>query len=472
MKIDPHPVREKDRNAGLCTRRFFREEDGMVTIFVCYMILIMLMIGGIGVDVMRNEMERTRIQSVSDRAVLAAADLDQPLDPKTVVEDYFAKSGMSDYLASVVVDEGLNYRTVEVDAKSTMKTQFMKMMGVDTLIVPARAKAEEKVNKVEISMVLDISGSMRENNKMENLHVAAGKFIDTVLRPETRDLISINVVPYTAQVNVGRAIFDELNIDRTHYFAHCVDFEQSDFHVAGLEQAKKYTHMQYFEAGYNWNKKKTENSINNPGCPKRSFEEVAAFSQSNTDLKSRINQFRPRANTAIHLGMKWGVAMLDPSFRTITQKLPVDTAFAARPADYTDIETMKTVILMTDGKNVNTVRIRNEKYANSSHRRDWSIYPLYYWLEKNVKKQRKYGDWAYIKYSSGQADTMLQNICNAAKAKKIIIWSIGFEVSNDSAQVMRDCASSPSHFFRVEGVEISEAFEAIARQINQLRLVL
>jgi hypothetical protein len=35
---------------------------------------------------------------------------------------------------------------------------------------------------------------------------------------------------------------------------------------------------------------------------------------------------------------------------------------------------------------------------------------------------------------------------------------------------MQDCASSPSHFFRVEGVELSEAFRAIARQINQLRL--
>jgi hypothetical protein len=43
-------------------------------------------------------------------------------------------------------------------------------------------------------------------------------------------------------------------------------------------------------------------------------------------------------------------------------------------------------------------------------------------------------------------------------------------VTNDSADVMRDCASTPSHFFRVEGIEIAAAFEAIARQINQLRL--
>ena len=35
---------------------------------------------------------------------------------------------------------------------------------------------------------------------------------------------------------------------------------------------------------------------------------------------------------------------------------------------------------------------------------------------------------------------------------------------------MSNCASSPSHYFQVEGVEIKDAFEAIARQINQLRL--
>jgi len=35
---------------------------------------------------------------------------------------------------------------------------------------------------------------------------------------------------------------------------------------------------------------------------------------------------------------------------------------------------------------------------------------------------------------------------------------------------MENWASSPSHFCRVEGVEITEAFKSIARTINQLRL--
>ncbi|MEC9102176.1 MAG: hypothetical protein VX878_00040, partial [Pseudomonadota bacterium] len=67
---------------------------------------------------------------------------------------------------------------------------------------------------------------------------------------------------------------------------------------------------------------------------------------------------------------------------------------------------------------------------------------------------------------------LLQHICDAAKNNGILIYSIGFEISNTSAQAMEDCASSPSHFYRVEGVNISDAFSSIARQLVQLRLTL
>jgi len=166
------------------------------------------------------------------------------------------------------------------------------------------------------------------------------------------------------------------------------------------------------------------------------------------------------------------VALLDPSFRPITQALVLDTkidgVFASRPQDYDDVETIKTLLLMTDGENVNTTRIQPWYYNSSSEYVHWSKYPLYWYL--NNHNVGSWSNWRYTKYTSGQADTMLSNICDAAKAKGIIVWSIGFEVTNHSANVMEDCASSPSHFFRVEGVEITEAFEAIAKQINQLRL--
>lgn len=461
------------RPADLITR-FTREEDGLVTIFALFMILIMVFLGGMGVDLMRHERERSKVQAVADRAVLAAADLDQTLPPEEVARDYFNKAGMAEYVSSVTVDEGLNYRRVTVDASRDLNTLFMDSLGQDSLPVPARSTAEERVAKVEISMVLDISGSMRENNKMENLHEAGAVFVDTVLKPENRDLISVSVVPYTAQVNVGRSIFDQLNITRRHGYSYCVDFDDSEFSEVAISQTREYEHMQHFEAGWSWNGYHRDNTgrynnISNPGCPKRSYEQVAAFSQDATWLKNRISRFQPRANTSIHLGMKWGVAMLDPAFRPIGSAIGVDPAFRNRPASYSDADTLKTVILMTDGVNVTTRRINPQAYANRDHRRHWSDYPLYWWLERNVRSSER---WKYYwtKYTPTEADSLLSTICDAAKAKGIVIWSIGFEVGDHGANVMKDCASSDSHFFRVSGVEIVDAFEAIARQINQLRL--
>jgi hypothetical protein len=66
---------------------------------------------------------------------------------------------------------------------------------------------------------------------------------------------------------------------------------------------------------------------------------------------------------------------------------------------------------------------------------------------------------------------LLGNICDAAKTNGIIIWSIGFEVEQQGADVMRNCASSPTHYYDAQGVELSEVFKAIARQIHQLRLI-
>ena len=236
--------------------------------------------------------------------------------------------------------------------------------------------------------------------------------------------------------------------------------------------------MQHFEAS-----NADPGAITNPGCPgriadanfgiaDRSYEEIQAFSQNATALKDAIDQYTPRANTAIHIGMKWGVAMLDPSFRPINAALASsgesDSTFSNRPVAYNDPSTLKTVILMTDGENVNTIRVRDQFYNSSNERSFWAFNTLFEFADRNGNFTA--GQLAFNRFTAAQADTMLTNICTAAKAEGILIWSIGFEVTDDSAALMRGCASSPSHFFRVEGVEISEAFEAIAKQINQLRL--
>ncbi len=449
---------------------FQRNEDGAMTLFAIFMFLMMILVAGLGVDLMRNELERTTMQNTIDRAVLAAADLDQTLDPQAVVTDYFDKAGVGEHLAQVTVDEGLNFRKVTATADATTSTQFMSLIGVDTLTSLAASGAEERISNVEISLVLDISGSMGSNNRIQNMRTAAKTFVDQVIRDETDDLISVSLVPYTAQTNAGEAIFNELNVQELHGYSYCIDFDISDFSITGLDHNKTYLHMQHFEKSSN---NYYGGAIQNPGCPFRSYEEIQPISQNASDLKATIDNYTARANTAINLGMKWGVALLDPTFRPITQALnqqgTVDDVFQNRPSSYDDEETLKTVVLMTDGVNVDTYRIADVLYNSPSERVHWNFNALDRYLSRYVRSS-SWRFWRYVKYTSSQANSMLENICSAAKSEGIVIWSVGFEVSDTGANVMRSCASSPSHFFRVEGVEITDAFRAIASQINQLRL--
>ena len=122
-------------------RRFRRDEDGSMIIFTLFLILMMLIVGGMAVDLMRFETNRSRLQATSDRATLAAADLDQTLSPEAVVRDYFEKAGLLDQLASVTVTETFNSRMVSVQSSIQVNMMFMDLLGVSHLEAPAASTA-------------------------------------------------------------------------------------------------------------------------------------------------------------------------------------------------------------------------------------------------------------------------------------------------------------------------------------------
>ncbi|MEP5154010.1 Tad domain-containing protein [Planktotalea sp.] len=463
------PDEENAQSHSLC-RAFKEEESGTLVIFAVFMVLMILMMAGIGIDLMRSERDRTILQHTLDRAILAAADLDQEQAPAKVVDDYFEAAGLDSFLSSVSVDQGLNYKTIGAEAQSITTTAFMKMAGVDTLNATAAGVAEERIANVEISMVLDISGSMSSGSRMPQLRAAATSFVDTVLSPSNEDLVSVSLVPYSQHVNVGPLIYDELNMNHRHDYSHCVEMNDSEYSTTELDLNTTYDQMQHFQWNYSGS-----NSLTDTICPRYSYERITPFSQDADALNAQIAQLQPRAGTQIFMGMKWAAAMLDPAFNPVVTALAnsndVDDAFSDRPAAFTDPETLKTVVLMTDGQNSSASRIESWAYDSSSDYYHWSRYNLWYYLYRNVSSRSR-SSFYETKYTASQGDTLLDNICEAAKDKGIVIWSIGFEVeeNSDAADVMESCASSPSHFFLVEGIEISDAFDAIARQINQLRL--
>jgi len=224
----PEPM--KDSAAPRLSFTSFKDdENGSLVIFAVIMILMILTMGGIGVDLMRSERDRATLQHTLDRAILSAADLDQQQPPQTVVNDYFEAAGLESFLSNVSVEQGINYKTVGAEAQSITTTAFMKLAGVDTLNATARGVAEERIANVEISMVLDISGSMGEGNRMPQLRSAATSFVNTVLSPTNEGLVSVSLVPYSQHVNAGPLIYNELNVNHRHNYSHCIEMDDSAY---------------------------------------------------------------------------------------------------------------------------------------------------------------------------------------------------------------------------------------------------
>lgn len=446
---------------------FARAEDGVMLALVMSILLIMMLITGFGVEVMRTEMERTRLQQVIDTSTLAAAHEDNEIDPKDVVMDYFAKSSLTSYITrdDITVVENGGAISVAVQLNAEINTPFLKVIGNDSFTVPAAGRAERAMGDSEVSLVLDISGSMDENSKMTRLHDAAEEFVDTVLPPEAADRVSVNLIPYTGDVNVGWDIFSRMNVRQLHSYSYCVQFVPNDFETTAIDPSAHYVQGQHFSH--------VDDNFNYISCPTNDYEQITPLSQNKTALKTQIGKLTGRERTSIHIGMKWGVGMLDQTFRPVVNGLVdasiVDEAFRDRPADLGG-SALKVVVLMTDGQNTETNRIKQFAYDTPDMRRFWATRSIDS-IENDIDGNLQ-GDLYEVYYTGSLADELLQDICTAAKNEGILIYTIGFEINNDAAQDMEDCASSASHFYRVEGVQISDAFKSIARELKQLRLTL
>lgn len=536
--------------------RFSHEEDGAMLVFGVYTMLIIMIVAGIGIDVMHHERRNSLVQSTLDRAVLAAADLDQKLTPTEVVNDYFAKAGLSDALKSVTVDEGLSYRVVSATADAEINTQFMRMTGVETLNTLATSTAEERIDGVEISLVLDVSGSMNSNNRLTNVKAAARDFIDEMIDNTEEGKLSISIIPYATQVAMPANFINEFNISQEHSYSNCVNFQNTDFNDTGISTTDPLERTMHFDV---WETRDGRSRdpiefVRRPICERKASREMMIMQNDRVALKSFISNLYATGNTSIDIGMKWGTALLDPALQPVVDNLiasgDIDPVFSALPNAYDSGDSLKVIVLMTDGQNTSQYYVRdgyregpsniwwNEDegkysvYRESNgqyywpHDNSWNDHaygngtyeeytcsgPLYYgncysgwdsetieepgealapveypdlWaytsLRWNVKKNyepwtgssQAWNDWYYAVRSSVGTSTKnarTQAICNAAKDQQVIVFAIGFEAPESGENVLKACASSDSHFFDVNGLEIVEAFSSIASSIRKLRL--
>lgn len=545
-------TRKPEQKLSVAQRLKFRassfgsDETGTMIIFGLFIFVIMLVAGGMAVDFMRFERERARVQYTLDRAILAAGALSQPLDPIAVVQDYFEKSDLPNHKVHVVPDSGINFKTVDAEAQTVMNTFFINLLGTESMTATASGGSEERRRKIELSLVLDVSGSMSSDSasggtKLAELKAAAKEFLDTILTDDTQDKVSVSIIPYNMQVNVGEEVLDRLNVSSEHDYSHCVDFENSDFYSVelGTQELQRTGHFDPFYHTIDHPNYSSDNDDTRLFmCPMSDASEIMLFSQNKQDLKDKIDDLTAGGNTSIDIGMKWGAYFLDRTANSLVSALPsslgIDNVFDDRPAPYSDTDTLKIMVVMTDGINTtqyeldddyasgnsplflhNTgndndwISMYNSSYSSSyrwfrtrdygsnrshsSERRSnhtdrqtwqdvWNImgvkYYAYYQRYRQFNNANHYYgfiDDALNEVTGSQKDSRLLDVCSAARTKDMVVYTIGFEVTNHSAGVMNKCAGGTddeqsANFFRVTGNGISDAFNSIAKTIQQLKL--
>ncbi|OWY14948.1 hypothetical protein B6V73_15735 [Thioclava sp. JM3] len=459
-------MRDKYGQNGLARRientrarmgRFAQDEDGAVFIFSLQVLIVLMVIGGIAIDFVRQDERRTLIQSSLDRAALAAANLDQTLDPALVAKDYLSASGL-DYLnIQPEVEEGAQkeYRRVSMTAQDDMPTIFGDLIGfgVKSFRSNTHAQAEESIGNVEISMVLDVSGSMGQTDsgsyygvtKIASLRDAATNFtkkmFDNVQPPGApAGRLSISIVPYNQQVSLGPDLASAYNLSTDHSYNTCADVQLQGFNSVSLPTSGLQRTMYGWSYDFVGQNMYVQKRISDSGenCYEHSYGDIMAFEDNQSDILNKISSLRAGGDTAIDIGARWGFALLDPSAKPAATALveagTISSDVADRPLPYpatglsVDERSMKVMILMTDGQNTRSFSTRmqyrtgnsglystvsstsfNDDYTTmskmywfSQERQDLGEKPYYSFADRNWYAPEEIGDtttkWVYGRY--------------------------------------------------------------------------
>ncbi|MEM7330138.1 MAG: hypothetical protein AAF437_15450 [Pseudomonadota bacterium] len=141
------------------------------------------------------------------------------------------------------------------------------------------------------------------------------------------------------------------------------------------------------------------------------------------DLIDYVSTLTMDSYTAGHLGVAWAYYLISDRWASIFD----DTA---EPTLFTDTDTTKAVILMTDGA-----------FNYYGHR------------------------------GQGDSDQQARALCDEMKGKEIAIYSVAFRAPSAGKQLMEYCATTPAFYFDARnGTELKRAYKEIALYLSDLRL--
>jgi Flp pilus assembly protein TadG len=406
-----------------------RDNSGSMTIAFAFFMPLMLMGLAISVDYGRALAISQRVTIALDAAALAGAkmlDTDTATDADIIArtQNYFqaemARIGATNVSFNTMVptiDRSASKVTTSITG--VVNSYFGKTVGISNIPVHKTATVVYKMRKVELSMALDITGSMNQvpagdtRTKIDSLRISATNLVDTLFSRSLNDSgIRIALAPYSSSVNVDWRTFQ------------VTDGAANSGCVVERGGANTTTDAPAFGVDA------VLPAPSGATCPNDPIIPLLGRSGVST-LKTAISGFNANGSTAGHIGTAWAWYMISPTWSSLFSGPSAPEPYSA--------DVVKNVVIMTDG-------LFNTSYLSG--------YP---------RNSQQAIDESYAEFLG---------ICTNMKARNINVYTVLFGLADPVAEAkMQACASSPSNYFTaVNGAQLEASFTTITDRLNNLRV--
>ncbi|MEI5678913.1 MULTISPECIES: TadE/TadG family type IV pilus assembly protein [unclassified Mesorhizobium] len=449
---------------------FANNRSGNFTLLAAVTMSVVLLTIGFGINVAQSLNVKSSLQSALDSAVTSTArDLTtgtiEEKDARRMVEAFLSANSTSRFstkdrfvLDNLVIDK--TARTLTATAHANVVLAF-PMFNIGDPRVGGESAAIYSDKKIEVAMMLDLTGSMKKagtDDKLGDLQEAAKRAVEALLDGKNlNDRVRVALVPYANSVNVGaaiaeKAVYIEKNgADRGRVVSNadpknvtssgsgrpdnCATERKGTTYVytddgPDVAMVNRDFLLTEFAGGY------TDGKITyakSEKCPKAVMVPLTANLKTLTDS---IGTFVADGGTGGHIGVQWTWYMLSDKWKNVL-------ATSAAPGPYDKVA--KYAILMTDGE-------FNLGFSGAS------------------TVQEVYGTGA-----ANRSIPHATKLCAEMRKAGIEIFTIGFKLPDSARKLMRDCATPDNggikHFYDTSsGSQLDQAFQQIVNNIEGLAL--